>query len=91
MGLTDFMEGCSRIPRDLCRCLRALSSDGRVLFGSDFPNIPYPFAHQVEVLIDHGLDMPAAAVARARTNCSSISPRGRCSPTRGWCARFPAD
>lgn len=27
----------------------------RVLFGSDFPNIPYPYAHQVEVLIRLGL------------------------------------
>jgi uncharacterized protein len=58
MGLTDFMQGMQPYPVDLLPRLRALSSDGRVLFGSDFPNIPYPFAHQVEVLADHGLDMP---------------------------------
>ncbi len=58
MGLTDFMERLQPFPPALLGDLRALSSDGRVLFGSDFPNIPYPFAHQVEVLADHGLDMP---------------------------------
>lgn len=58
MGLTDFMQRLRLYPPDLLPDLRALSSEGRVLFGSDYPNIPYPFAHQVEVLADHGLDMP---------------------------------
>jgi predicted TIM-barrel fold metal-dependent hydrolase len=34
--------------RDLVPRLRALQD--KVLFGSDFPNIPYPFAHQIEAL-----------------------------------------
>ena len=27
----------------------------RVLFGSDFPNIPYPYAHQLEALAGLGM------------------------------------
>lgn len=30
--------------------LRALGEAGKVLLGSDFPNIPYPYAHQLEAL-----------------------------------------
>jgi hypothetical protein len=58
MGLTTFMQGLRAFPQSLLPRLRAASSDGLVLFGSDFPNIPYPYAHQVQVLLDHGLDMP---------------------------------
>ncbi len=58
MGLTDFMQGMAPFPPDLLPALCELSSQGKVLFGSDFPNIPYPFAHQVQVLLDAGLDMP---------------------------------
>ncbi len=58
MGLTDFMQGMAAFPPGLLPVLRDLCSQGKVLFGSDFPNIPYPFAHQVQVLLDAGLDMP---------------------------------
>lgn len=58
MGLTDFMQAMRPFPPDRLPQLRELAAAGRVLFGSDFPNIPYPFAHQVQVLSDHGLDMP---------------------------------
>jgi predicted TIM-barrel fold metal-dependent hydrolase len=58
MGLTDFMEGLQAYPRDRLPQLRELSAQGRVLLGSDFPNIPYPYAHQVQVLADFGLDLP---------------------------------
>ncbi len=58
MGLTDFMEGLQAYPRDRLPQLRELSREGRVLLGSDFPNIPYPYAHQVQVLADFGLDLP---------------------------------
>ncbi len=58
MALTDFMQDLGPFPVDRLPHLRELSEQGRVLFGSDFPNIPYPFAHQVQVLLDHGLDMP---------------------------------
>jgi hypothetical protein len=58
MALTDFMQQLRPFPVGRLAQLRALSGQGKVLFGSDFPNIPYPYAHQVEVLSDHGLDMP---------------------------------
>jgi predicted TIM-barrel fold metal-dependent hydrolase len=58
MGLTGFMQEMRPFPADLMPSLRAAAGDGQVLFGSDFPNIPYSYAHQVEVLLDAGLDMP---------------------------------
>lgn len=58
MGLTDFMQAMRPYPPERLPQLRSLSSQGKVLFGSDFPNIPYPYAHQVQVLADHGLDLP---------------------------------
>jgi hypothetical protein len=58
MAFTGFMQRLCPFPPALLPAVRTLASDGRVLFGSDFPNIPYPFAHQVEVLADLGLDMP---------------------------------
>ena len=58
MGLTDFMEALRPYPADLLPPLRDAAAQGRVLFGSDFPNIPYPVAHQVQVLMDHDLDLP---------------------------------
>lgn len=58
MGLTGFMQGMRPFPERLIPQLRAAARDGQVVFGSDFPNIPYPYAHQVDVLIEHGLDMP---------------------------------
>lgn len=57
MALTDFMQRPAPCPPTLLPQLRGLAADGRVLFGSDFPNIPYPYAHQVEVLHRHGLDL----------------------------------
>lgn len=58
MALTGFMQRLAPFPHDRLPQVRALSSQGRVLFGSDFPNIPYQFAHQVEVLAEHELDLP---------------------------------
>jgi hypothetical protein len=58
MALTGFMQQLRPFPVGRLAQLRTLSGQGKVLFGSDFPNIPYPYAHQVEVLSDHGLDMP---------------------------------
>ncbi len=57
MGLTDFMQAMTPYPVRRLAELRELSAQGRVLFGSDFPNIPYPYAHQVQVLADAGLDL----------------------------------
>lgn len=58
MGLTSFMQELQPFPADRLPQLRELSAAGGVLFGSDFPNVPYSYAHQVEVLGDHGLDLP---------------------------------
>ncbi|MGN6575255.1 MAG: amidohydrolase family protein [Nocardioides sp.] len=53
MAFTDFFEEMAAFPRDLLPRLRDL--EGRVLLGSDFPNIPYPYAHQLESLERLGL------------------------------------
>ncbi|MGH1565534.1 amidohydrolase family protein [Mumia sp. DW29H23] len=48
MVFTDFTEDGSPYPRDLLPRLRDLQP--KVLLGTDFPNIPYAYAHQVEAL-----------------------------------------
>lgn len=49
MAFTDFFSALGGdFPDDALPRLRDLGE--KVLFGSDFPNIPYPFEHQVEVL-----------------------------------------
>ncbi len=55
MAFTDFMNNLAQFPVDLrSRLLDAgLASD--VLFGSDFPNIPYTYAQAVDALVRLGL------------------------------------
>ena len=53
MAFTDFFEEMAPFPRDLLPRLVALQD--KVLLGSDFPNIPYPYAHQLEALERLGL------------------------------------
>ncbi|WP_254716404.1 amidohydrolase family protein [Actinomadura sp. WMMB 499] len=53
MVFTDF--GLSDFPAALMPRLRDLGLAGRVLFGTDFPNIPYAYAHQLEGLARLGL------------------------------------
>ena len=53
MAFTDFFEEMAPYPRDLLPRLSGLSE--RILLGSDFPNIPYPFAHQLSALEGLGL------------------------------------
>jgi uncharacterized protein len=48
MAFTDFFEDASGYPRDLLPRLADLQD--KVLLGSDFPTIPYPYAHQLEGL-----------------------------------------
>jgi predicted TIM-barrel fold metal-dependent hydrolase len=50
MAFTDFFEQRSGFPTDLLPRLRDLGLAGKVVLGSDFPNIPYPYAHQIEAL-----------------------------------------
>ncbi|MGV9252161.1 amidohydrolase family protein [Streptomyces sp. NPDC003697] len=53
MAFTDFSEQLAPFPR---RALPRLAGLGdRVLLGSDFPNIPYPYAHQLDALWGLGL------------------------------------
>ena len=49
MAFTDFFEEDAPYPRDLLSRLRDL--EHKVLLGSDFPNIPYAYAHQLEALV----------------------------------------
>jgi predicted TIM-barrel fold metal-dependent hydrolase len=48
MVFTDFFEEMSTYPRSLLPRLRDLQE--KVLLGSDFPTIPYPYLHQLESL-----------------------------------------
>ena len=48
MAFTDFMEDSAPFPAALRPMLRDLGD--KVLLGTDFPNIPHPYAHQLEAL-----------------------------------------
>ncbi len=50
MACTDFFEHLAPYPPALLPRLRELGLAGKVLLGSDFPNIPYPYAHQLDAL-----------------------------------------
>ncbi len=49
MAFTDFTEARMPFPSELRPRLVDLAD--RVVLGSDFPNTPYPFAHQIEALL----------------------------------------
>lgn len=53
MAFTDFTEDFMPYPREALPRFAALGD--RILFGSDFPNIPYPYLHQLEALERLGL------------------------------------
>ena len=53
MSFTDFAEADSPYPRDALPRVEALGD--KVFWGSDYPNIPYPYAHGIESLIRLGL------------------------------------
>ncbi len=48
MAFTDFTEQRMPFPPDLLPRLRDLGD--RIVLGSDFPNTPYPYSHQLEAL-----------------------------------------
>lgn len=51
MAFTDFFSEMGGVfPADLLPRVRDLGLGGKVLLGSDFPNIPYPYLHQLESL-----------------------------------------
>ncbi|WP_229876031.1 amidohydrolase family protein, partial [Streptomyces griseoloalbus] len=53
MAFTDFSERMAPFPRRALPRLAALGD--RILLGSDFPNIPYPYVHQLHALERLGL------------------------------------
>jgi len=53
MAFTDFLDRFAPVPPEVIPRLADL--EDRVVLGSDFPNIPYPYAHQIEVLDRLGL------------------------------------
>jgi uncharacterized protein len=55
MAFTDFFEEMTPFPSLLRPRLDELGRAGKVLLGSDFPNIPYPYAHQLDALERLGL------------------------------------
>ena len=56
MAFTDFFEEMGgAYPEALRPRLRDLGLAGRVFLGTDFPNIPYPYAHQFDALERLGL------------------------------------
>ena len=48
MAFTDFFEAEAPYPHELLPRLRDLQP--KVLLGSDFPTIPYPYLHQLECI-----------------------------------------
>ncbi|MFI6496176.1 amidohydrolase family protein [Nonomuraea typhae] len=50
MAFTDFSELGMPFPAALRPALRELGLAGKVVLGSDFPNIPHPYAHQLQAL-----------------------------------------
>jgi predicted TIM-barrel fold metal-dependent hydrolase len=53
MAFTRFTEARMPFPEAELGRLEALG--GRILFGSDFPNIPYPYTEAVQAILDLGL------------------------------------
>ena len=49
MAFTDFTERLAPFPPDLRPALAELGD--RIVLGSDFPNTPYPYSHQLEALV----------------------------------------
>ena len=55
MIFTDFFDSMAPFPASALPLARELGLAGKVLLGSDFPNIPYPYARQVAGLARLGL------------------------------------
>jgi predicted TIM-barrel fold metal-dependent hydrolase len=76
MAFTDFTELRMPFPTELRP--RLLDLGDRVLLGSDFPNIPYPYAHQVESLLrlDLGEDWLRGVLHRNAARLLRLAPAG---------------
>ncbi|MCA1223756.1 amidohydrolase family protein [Streptomyces sp. 8L] len=55
MAFTDFVEFDAPFSRDRETLARLAALGDRVLLGTDFPNIPHPYRHQLEALESLGL------------------------------------
>lgn len=53
MAFTDFSEARAPFPKG--ELARLADLGGRILLGSDFPNLPYPYVHQLEAIERLGL------------------------------------
>lgn len=51
MAFTDFAEVNAPFPAASRPLLRDLGLAGKVVLGSDFPNIPHPYSHQLDALV----------------------------------------
>jgi uncharacterized protein len=73
MTFTDFMERTAPFDRALLPML--LDVGDKVLLGSDFPNVPHPYAHQLEALtrLDLGDDWLRAVCWDNARNLFSLS------------------
>ena len=52
---TDFFDKLAPFPAAALPLVRELGLAGKILLGSDFPNIPYPYARQIGGLARLGL------------------------------------
>jgi uncharacterized protein len=78
MAFTDFFEEMAPFPRSLRPRLRDLGLSGKVLLGSDFPTIPYPYGHQIEALerLDLGDDWMHRVCWQNACDLFGMDPRG---------------
>ncbi len=62
MTFTDFTEATAPFPAELLPRFAELALAGKVVLGSDYPNIPYPYVHQIEAIraLDLGDDVDRA-------------------------------
>ena len=61
MIFTDFFDKLAPFPAAALPLVRELGLAGKILLGSDFPNIPYPYARQIGGLARLGLGDGVAA------------------------------
>ncbi len=50
MVATDFFQDIAPLPTALLPAVKALGLNGQILLGTDFPNIPYSYSHQLTSL-----------------------------------------
>ncbi|MFF5263068.1 amidohydrolase family protein [Actinomadura viridis] len=76
MAFTDFAGGLGEFPPGLLPRLRDLGLAGRILLGTDFPNIPYEYAHQLESLarLDLGEEWLRAVCWHAPVDLLGLTP-----------------